>query len=418
MIQKGFLVIKEVISGRLISLVVFLTVFLSVFLTSVFFTGSENFKNYIQSKFATSIPPDTIRVSTRPGRNFFFFQFAPSGKKIDKSSLWKIRKIKGVDVIYPVMAADFPMQAGISIFGIRYRTDLLAMGVPYSLVKDDIKNMRMKKLWNIKTPGTEIPVLVPENILRAYNEGMAGQNNLPRISSQRARGLNFNLKLGHSSLRSLEGYTEKNAVITGFTEKINSLSLVLPLKTTEYYNKRFGSGKPNYLYLFVKVKDHKSFPLVVESIKKMDLRVESGSHISKRITDLMNMGELVLGSIVYILIAIAGIAIAFSSMISVYNRMEYYRIMRISGASSIFIVFTVILRYLIIGFAGSCLGIFIFEYSGDMFIKNTFMANDIFKGLLPPGIKFRILISGTLLPAIATLPALFRLSTSALNRDW
>ena len=418
MIQRAFLAIKEVLSGRLISFVVFMTIFLSILLTSVFITGSSNFKIYIHSKFAKSIAPDTLRVSPPQGASFLFFQFASSGKQIDKGSLWKIRKTGGVKVVYPVMAADFPMQAGISLFGYGYRTDLMAMGVPLSMVKKDIADSRMKKLWNRKVPSDDIPVLVPEAVLNAYNEGMAGQNNLRRISAQTATGMSFNLKFGHSSLRSIDGYAEKKAVIAGFTEKINSLSLILPLRTTEYYNNRFGSGSLKYNHLIVRVSNHKVLPAVIKSIKKMGYRVESGTRVSEKITGLVRMAEIVLGSIVYIIIAIAGIAIAFSSMISVYNRMEYYRVMRIAGAPSIFIVFTIIIRYLIIGLLGSYLGIAAFEYAGDSLLKSISVPGIFFRGLLPEDLKFRILLGGTVLPALSTIPALFRLSTSALNRDW
>ena len=71
MIQKAYLIIREVAGGRLISLIVLLAVALSVFSVGLFRATGDGLVAYVRGRFASSIPPNTVRISTKQPRSLF-----------------------------------------------------------------------------------------------------------------------------------------------------------------------------------------------------------------------------------------------------------------------------------------------------------------------------------------------------------
>ena len=74
MLSKLYLIKKELAGGKFISFIVFCVILLSVTAIVSFTILSENFNNYIKNNFASSIPPDEIKV--RPGESKSIFLFA------------------------------------------------------------------------------------------------------------------------------------------------------------------------------------------------------------------------------------------------------------------------------------------------------------------------------------------------------
>jgi hypothetical protein len=192
----------------------------SVFVTGIFHSIEEGVNGYLTKRFATAIPPDTIRVSPRGGKSFLFFEVRDKDSRdLDDEALRRIRNLPGVTGLDALLPATIPMQALISLFGLSYRTDLLAIGVPLAMIRDDISSPFLRRQWNSGDYEKNIPVLLPESLLDAYNEGMAGPNGLPRISKDKAVGISFRLRVGYSSLKSFDNYIETTATIAGVTKK-------------------------------------------------------------------------------------------------------------------------------------------------------------------------------------------------------
>jgi len=90
--------------------------------------------------------------------------------------------------------------------------------------------------------------------------------------------------------------------------------------------------------------------------------------------------------------------------------------MRIVGSSKIFITLTIFIKYILIGAAGSFLGLWLIEYMGST-INGMINIPGIKISFLTKDIHTKIIFYGTLITVLSTFPSLFRLYTKGLNSD-
>ncbi len=421
MIQRLYLTLREIFSGIFISLVVFCSVASAVIVAGVFTVLTGSFNSYIDRRFMTSIPPNTIRVTPKPGRSVLLFQVKDPGQRIiSERTIARIRSLKGVASVEPVLPLATPLQAQISFMGLGYKTDILAMGIPDSLALKDVTLPMGRQLWKSAEddPGRPVPVLVPRGILQAYNDGMAGPNNLPRLSEKGAVGIRFRLLVGYSSIRTLEGYLDRNAIVAGFTDSVNAFALLLPLRKTLYYNRKFDEKyRPEYSFAYVKSRDHASQTAITESIRRMGFNVESEKMLSQQILDLRQNVELVLNALRALILALSGAAVVFAALIATMNRLEYYRILRIVGASKLFISFTILVKYALIGAAASYTGMKLVDQATERFAEKFHLGGMVAAAAPPEGWWMLVLAAGVIMTVAATVPALARLWTRALDSE-
>ncbi len=419
MIQRLYLVVKEIAGSRFVSIIVLLSVTMSVFAVGLFSIAGDSLSHYIHNRFASSIPPNTIRISTRQPRSLFLFETArPMASAINDRVIKNIRGMDGVTEVWPVSALRIPIQARVSYLGFNYRSDILAFGVPQRLVAGELAGERYRRLW--RDPGRErvIPVLIPRVILRSYNDGMAASNNLPRISERGAVGFGFKLFMGRSSLRTLDGYEDMDTVIAGFTDQVDSFALILPLGLVSEYNKKFIDGYRNeYQYAYIKVNSHAAMLRVSSGIQSLGLVVEAEKGVSLQIMRLKETITLIIRLLQSIIVIIAIIAISFATMIAVLNRIEYYRTLRLIGASRAFLTATILAKYLIIGFAGAWGGTSLLGYASARVIEHFHLTGFMISVSLPEEIFRTLFLFGMLIPVMSALPALVKLYVKGLSGD-
>ncbi|MCP4134039.1 MAG: hypothetical protein GY754_23915 [bacterium] len=429
MIQKIYLTLKECFSNLFISLIVFFAILVSVISVGFFEIIGSNFNDYIKHRFAASIPPDTIKVSLKQGKAVLFFQVDdPKKKYLNDRKIRRIRRAGGIKKIYPVSLANFPVQArrfSISILGQKldsmnhYVIDAPCLGVPYGLVYKDIKSKYYRNIWKKPDFENRVPVLIPKKLIEAYNDGFAGANNLPKIAENTIFNLKFKIRFGYSSIQRNMDFIEVDAVPVGFTDKADAMALILPSKVVAYYNKKFGksSARKKYLYAFIQVKSHNWLLKVASRIKKMGLVVETEETISREIIYLQKYVNLVIIFLMYLIILLSVIAISFSTIIATLNRVEYYRILRILGASKVFITITILIKYIILGFIGSLLGLWLIDWLFGLAVNFINIPLLNIKLKIPEDFKFNIIFYGSIIPVLSTIPALLRLYLKGLNRD-
>jgi ABC-type lipoprotein release transport system permease subunit len=419
MIQKAYLVVKELAGSMFISAIVLLSVFLSVFAVGLYRLAGDGLARYVNDRFAASIPPNTIRVSTRQPRSLFLFEVErPAAAGISDRTLRRIERLGSVTEINPVAALRIPIQARVSYLGYNYRSDILAFGVPYRLIAGDLAGARYRKLWNDPAREKVIPVLVPRTILRSFNDGMAGANGLPRVSERGMVGFGFRLLMGKSSIKVLDGHEETDAVVAGFTDQVDALALILPLGLVNSYNGKFIQNSRNeYQYAYVKVKDHPSLMRVSAGIQKMGLVVESEKTVSRQIMKLRDTIALIIRLLQAIIIVIAVIAISFAAMIATFNRIEYYRTLRILGASRIFITATIVIKHALLGLVGAWCGVAVLKYVSGLIAEYFNLAGIMVSVSLPDETFMKLLLYCMLIPVLSVVPALVRLYFKGLSRD-
>ncbi len=432
MVQRIYLIIKEVFSNYFISLIVILAITTSVFAVSLFDMIGKNFNHYIHKKFASSIQPNVIKVTPDNYRDMYLFQVKNNkATKLSPGVLARIRKMPGVRTINPILTLKTPCQVRIFLnnMGLTYKLigkklgimggytiDAVTLGAPYQFLKGDI-HKRYRKLWRKPSFNFAIPVILPDTILKAYNDGMAEPNGAPRISPAAMIGRSFTLRINYSSLQRNNNFEHIEIVIAGITNKLNSLSIILPIKAIKYYNKKYNRKSNEYLQAFIKVRSHKSQIKVSKRLKKLGLKVFTGSLISQKILKLKRNVNIIINALMYLIIFLAIVTISFSTIIATLNRIEYYRIMRIVGASKIFLTITIIIKYALIGLISSYIGIVLLKYTIDK-IPGIIKFGDIKLSLkLSNPQIYKIISYGIIIPVVSTIPALLKLYYKGLNRD-
>lgn len=421
--ERLFLFLTEFSGNALINLIVFLAITVSTFSIITFQIIETNFNNYIKNQFAASIPPNIIKITPKPAPKLGFLKLRrPPGSILNDAKLKRISRWKEVQSIEPVMASQIPMQALISVFGLRYRTDLVCLGVPYNMIKDELKKKSDRlawRNWNGKKNANNIPTMLPKTLFDAYNSGMAEANGLPTISENFALGLKFQIIFGQSSVKKLSGAETRTARMVGFTRLIKTIALVVPYQVTRYYNQKFKGDKAaeEYIYSFVKVRHHKQVQKVVRLLKKMGFLVETKLSLSKEILALEKNVETLLHSLMLLILFLSIVAVTFSTLIATLDRIELYRLYRILGDSKLSITLTILIKYALIGWLGALSGSFLIRAVIHNFLPSLSVMS--FHITLSPDPVFirKVRFFGILIPALSAIPAIISLYSRGLNHD-
>jgi len=195
------------------------------------------------------------------------------------------------------------------------------------------------------------------------------------------------------------------------------MALLIPENSAREINRRFSSKPSEYVNLYVKSKDHNSLLKVSNSIRKMGYTVEVDRGISKNILELQDTITRFTGIIVQAVALLAFIAAGFSALIAVFNRLDYYRILRTVGASWGFLTLSILVKYTLLGFTASLAGVAILYYGVSAIHSAMWLVPGITLPLPDRVFAIRFVVGGTLLPLAATVPALIFLRFRALNRD-
>ncbi len=424
MIHWIILSAKEVLSSRLITLIVFCSAVVAFLSVAFLLIIGGNADRYIRDKFSTAIPPNAILVTPSPAPQalFGFALRSPEGTVLDDSRLKAIRALRGVRTVYPLLASQIPLQATISIFGLRYRTDLICIGAPYEYISGDIKKPEQRRLWRSWKAGASMPLpsLLPEILLDAYNNSMAVPNGLPRITADFASGQKFEILFGKSSIKTVEGFFAEPSVVAGVTRKISSICLVIPLSAMRHYNGKFGGapgGSHRYMSALVEVRGHDGLLGVSRAISKMGFVVETEKTISREIQQLKSGVAMFLGAVTWIILTLAVIALGFSTVIATLDRMEYYRILRVLGASRFFIAATILIKYALLGLCGALAGQAVLGVLTAAIGKTVIVPGFTLQTRLSPELLARMTLAGVLLPMASTLPALIKMNWKSMSGD-
>ena len=419
--QRILLILKEFTASPFISLAVFLAIAVAGAGSAASLYVLENADRYIESKFSASIPPNVIQIKPKAAPAIGLFRFSlrkPKGTILDDKIIQAIRNYPGVQSVYALEASQIPMQGLIAIFGLQYRTDLICIGAPYDYIAQDLKDPSIRKIWKNWKPGMELPALVPEILFDAYNSSMADPNGLPRITRDMAMGRQLQILFGKSSIKTLDGFAVENATVTGFTAKIANICLVIPISAMDYYNRKYlGKHSSGYMSATVSVKSHEALLDVSKRIQEFGLIQETGKTLSREILELRKTIHLAGSALAMILILLAVSAVGFSAAIAVSNRQSYFELLRVLGASRLFIAFTILLKFVLIGFLAVSASLLLLETMIPRIIHTISIPGFSLNIRIGSDLYRKILLTGSILPALCAVPAIVRIWSSRLNQD-
>jgi len=414
MLSKLYLIRKELSGAKFITFIVFSVILLSVSAILFFNILSDNFNRYIKNNFASSIPPDEIKVKPGESKSLFLFSTG-TGKELDNASISRISKIQGVKKVDSVTAVTVPSYATVYFFTFQYRTDLICAGASYKFIESDIKSKEMRDAWINGIHEKGIPVLVPKALIDSYNNGLAAANGLPEIVPDKLSGLKFKLSFGRSSVSALEGAYDSSSVIAGYTDKVNITGLVIPQKSADEINKKFNKTGRN-MFALVSVKDHKDFEYVKNRIKSMGFVIETGESISSEILKLKTTVNSFITAMISLVSILAAVAIALCSVTAVWGRIDYYRIMRTLGASKFFIALTIIIKFSLTGFLAAWLGVYLVEVFKAYILKSVTIPGIRLTFDISASTIMTIIATATIIPIAASLPTIIRMFSAKLDK--
>jgi len=329
---------------------------ISIFIFSSFFiiiTGIKNAINKtVEESIGVKLPPDTIKVTPKiVPKNIFGGEI--KGSSITYSDYKKIANIKGVKSVHRLMEIPFPNSVILRVLGIIGRSDMVSYGIDYSLVKNDIfKGYSFK----YKTGSTNIPFVVPKGILEAYNLAYARGQGTPTISENLLKGLTFTYYAGKSSYKTLPNYMTIEGQIVGITENVPALSICMPIEAAEYLAKTIVPGyNPNYSMLYIEASSHESVENVIKKLRSMGYNIETSTDKTKFVESIKRL----ISNITIVLISLVGVFAIISVFISILlfisTKVEFLSLIRMLGATKIYISMMITLLVFLLTFVISYL---------------------------------------------------------------
>ena len=126
--------------------------------------------------------------------------------------------------------------------------------------------------------------------------------------------------------------------------------------------------------------------------------VETGKGVSRQILGLTETILLISRSLQAVVVILALIAVSFATIIATMSRIEYYRILRIIGASRLFLTAAILVKYAILGLAGAWAGSALLRLAAGRFAEH-FRLTGIMVPVAVPDDAFRtVLLFGAMIP--------------------
>lgn len=276
------------------------------------------------------------------------------GGGLDERAVARLSQLEGVEKVYPVVGASFPMRAegGEGFIGHRLRTDVFATGVDPELVKKDVAGgYRFEE-----EKDGRVPVLVARRLLDLYNSTVASAIDKPRLSPDMVIGFEFDLVLGSSYAR---GTPDPNKVrrltaqIVGLSDQATLVGITVPEETVRRWNRELGSKSP-LTGAYVRTRSPSDAGPVTRAIEKAGLKVDDTAKI---VGAAIAVAGGLIGLFGVTLLLLSAFAIAQTFFLLVGERRLELAILRALGAKRRDLRRMVLLEASAVGALGGLLGL-------------------------------------------------------------
>jgi hypothetical protein len=337
------------------------------------------------------------------------------GKTLDDETVDRLRKIEGVDGVYPKMKLTFPASArgGESLIGQDIWAELIADGIPPELVEvDGPLDFRDWEAVECSAasdcPGgytcaddgvckgkpcaggdgvcsdpaychdkekvcmMPIPVVVNPQLMEIYNGSIhtalggakGGMSKLPRLSEKAVIGLGFNAIFGSSYLgKSAKGKRmTRRAQLVGFSDKAIQLGATIPIGYVKRLNRQFRgeAASREYHSILVDTASNDAVPHVAKVITDdLGYALSDKYQQAQRAGLLILLVTLVFNLISLIILTVAAVNIMHTFLMIILERRRELALMRALGATRGAIRAIVLGEATILGLVGGGIGIVI-----------------------------------------------------------
>jgi ABC-type antimicrobial peptide transport system permease subunit len=306
------------------------------------------------------LPVGLIRVEPKVlGLGMFAFDNKALGGGLDEKSVARLRQHPGVNKVYEVIGAGFPLRAqgGARLLGRGIRTDLFATGVPEALVKKDVAEG-----YEFKDPGPKgeiIPVLISRRLLDLYNTTVAQALGQPKLTQEAIIGFSAEIVLGSSYVRGTPDPSKVRKLvgqIVGFSDQATLVGVTVPEASIRRWNTIHAGGKMPIVSAYVEPKKAADAAAITQKIESLGLGVDETQK-------LIGAATVVLSALA-ILVALGFLGLAAFSMAQTFLLMVNERryelaSLRAMGARQKDIFYLVMIESMIISSIAAGLGILV-----------------------------------------------------------
>lgn len=279
------------------------------------------------------LPLEILKVESKVlSLGVFAFDTSTLGGGLDDAAITRLSSIEGVEAVYPMLGAGFPLRAegGERFLGRSIRTDLFATGLDPQLVAGDVAPGH-----RFQDPGPDaevVPVLVAKRLLELYNSTVAPAIQKPRLSEDAVIGFSFELVLGSSYVQGTPDPAKVKRVvaqIVGFSPHASLVGLTVPAETMRRWNEQHGGGRQPLVAAYVRTQSASEAGRVAQAVERMGFSVDDTQKV---------VGTAVAGAALaalafsLVLLGMAGFAIAQTFFVLIAERRTELLVLRARGA--------------------------------------------------------------------------------------
>jgi len=386
--------------------------FLIAFLVAYIATR-QSIKSYLSEKIFGSMKINDIIIT--PGVKRGEDVLAPTASSKNIIPVWKvkrIRRMKGLKNIYSIIRLDYISILHMGMNG-KYRdTHVPIYGVDPGFFRG--KNRNWRKFRNI----TPVPVIAPKFAIK-YLNAYAANYGWPQLSEDLLQGYPLEIRIR----RTHKDYTDPLAIkipaqLLSFSNTIDFVGIFLPTKFIVQFAKKHRMDSGHYIKgykytkIYAKVKNVKSLPAITRKIKRLGLRVNSQSDISKKMNRALKIIDSFTLSISFIILILTFLSIFNSYLVIVTNKTYQFSLQRVLGLSKIRIIISFVIESAIIGAVYGSIGYYIGIFGIDYISQNITKWIPLLKGFeiqkIDSGMFFiALLLSISISSLSALIPAIF-----------
>lgn len=308
-------------------------------------------------RVVSSLPITHLTVVPR-SLSLSVLKFESPFSSLDPEAAERIAALDGVERVMPMAALKLPAQLRARFFGQGFVTDTGVFGIESALVADQVP----EEAGFTAEPreGGSIPAIISADLIDMYNTGFAKTNDLPQLTPEILRGQQAILYLGTSSFRpGPEGQVRAVPIsLIGVSDRVPLVGVSVPRDIVERWNQELaGETTPQYVQLTAVIERAQEVEEVAVRIESMGYEVTSGREIAQRIRTLTRVLQAAFGLIGLVVLAVAGVGIGNSLLLSVMERRHEIGIFRSVGASQGDIRLLFLCEAALIGAGGAAAGL-------------------------------------------------------------
>lgn len=358
-------------TAMLVSGVVVGVAFLTLLLAFV-----EGMRSALVDRLVGTLPVTHLQVTSRQYA-LGALQFDNPFADLDSATVARLEGMERVARVLPMAALQAPAQLRASFFGQGFVTDAGVYGIEADQLGEDLPQ---GAAFSRRASGP-VPTVISSDLIDMYNTGFAESNNLPKLNERILLNQDAMLTIGSSSFSPAPLGASVDRVplqIVAASGNVPLAGISVPIEYVREWNRRYRGAEEasKYVSATVVAHDARDVEPLTRELEAVGLQVSSGRETAEKIAAIARYLSLAFGLVGIVILLVAGLGIANALALSVLERRREIGIFRSVGASRSAIRTLFLLEALLVGFAGSIVGI-------ALAFGLEALANQVILGALP-----------------------------------